>query len=106
MELLQEGLKKIPFIGAMVTFSLSSPLGGVIGAIIISTSDEETAAGILVPTVLSALAGGCILFVAFCEVLERERSRPHGHLVVIISLMAGFAVMCGIESIPGHEHHH
>ncbi|CAL4058574.1 unnamed protein product [Meganyctiphanes norvegica] len=104
MELLQEGLKKTAFLASMITFSLSSPLGGTIGAIIIGTADKETAAGVLIPTVLNALAGGCILFVTFCEVLERERSRPHGHLVRILSLMAGFALMCGLECIPGHSH--
>jgi len=99
MELLQEGLKRAPFLAAMITFSLSTPIGGVIGAIIISVSDGESAAGVIVPIILNGLAGGCILFCTFCEILERERSRPYGSLVRIMSAMAGFLVMCGLESI-------
>ncbi|CAL4116060.1 unnamed protein product [Meganyctiphanes norvegica] len=103
MELLQEGVRLIPFLAAMITFSLATPIGGAIGSTTLSMK-EETALGIMVPAVLQGLSGGVILYVVFCEIIERERARPNGSYIRIVALILGFGLMCGLELIPGHSH--
>lgn len=106
MELLEVGVSLKPFLASMIIFSLASPLGGLIGSLVVGFSGQESAGGILVPTILQAVSGGTILYVIFCEVLERERSRPTGSRVRFVALVLGFGVMAGLESIGGHEHGH
>jgi len=103
LELLQEGVKLVPFLVAMVIFSLATPIGGAIGSLTLAMK-EETALGIMVPAVLQGLSGGCILYIVFCEIIERERARPNGSFIRIIALILGFGLMSTIELIPGHSH--
>ncbi|XP_042883430.1 zinc transporter ZIP1-like [Penaeus japonicus] len=107
MELLEVGVSMKPFVASMVVFSLASPIGGLIGALVVAYSgDEQTAESLLVPTFLQAVSGGTILYVAFCEVLERERAKPKGGMVRFLALLLGFCLMAGLEAIGGHEHGH
>lgn len=103
MELLQEGVKLVPFLVSMIIFSLATPIGGAIGSATLAFK-EETAYGIMVPTVLEGLSGGCILYVVFCEIIERERARKDGSFIRIIALILGFGLMSSLELIPGHTH--
>ncbi|XP_047498960.1 zinc transporter ZIP1-like [Penaeus chinensis] len=107
MELLEVGVSLKPFVASMLVFSLASPVGGLVGALVVAYSgDQETAASLLVPTFLQAVSGGTILYVAFCEVLERERAKPKGGMVRFLALLLGFCLMASLEAIGGHEHGH
>jgi len=103
LELLQEGVKLAPFLVSMIIFSLATPIGGAIGSLTLALK-QETAVGIMVPAVLQGLSGVCILYVVFCEIIERERARPNGSFIRIIALILGFGLMSSIELIPGHSH--
>ncbi|XP_068208699.1 zinc transporter ZIP1-like [Palaemon carinicauda] len=107
MEMLEVGVTMKPFLLSMTIFSLASPVGGLIGALISSyTAELETSAGVLVPAILQAISAGTILYVTFCEVLERERGKEgNGHLK-LFALALGFSVMAALESVGGHDHHH
>lgn len=106
MELLEIGVALKPFIASMIIFALASPIGGLIGSLIVAYSPAETASGVVVPAVLQAISGGTILYITFCEVLERERSKPEGSQVRFVALVLGFMVMASLESIGEHNHDH
>lgn len=107
MELLEVGVSLKPFAASMIVFSLASPVGGLIGALVVAYSgDQESAGAVLAPTFLQAVSGGTILYVAFCEVLERERAKPKGGMVRFLTLLLGFCLMAGLEAVGGHEHGH
>ncbi|XP_069160956.1 zinc transporter ZIP1-like [Procambarus clarkii] len=105
MELLEVGLSLKPFLASMIIFSLASPIGGFIGysAQSPSLSSGETGANVLIPNVLQSLAAGTILYVAFCEVLERERAKCKGGWVRFSTLFLGFCVMAGLQCLDKEE---
>ncbi|XP_066950653.1 zinc transporter ZIP3-like isoform X2 [Macrobrachium rosenbergii] len=107
MEMLEVGVSMKPFLLSMTIFSLASPIGGLIGALVSAyTAELETPASILAPAFLQAISAGTILYVTFCEVLERERAKHgNGHLK-LFALALGFSVMAGLEAVGGHDHHH
>ena len=106
MELLQTNMKLRPFLVSVFIFSLASPLGGLVGALVTAFSDHGTSADVLVPTMLQAVSGGTILYVTFCEVLERERTKPMNGFLKFVALLLGFGVMAVLEAVSGHEHGH
>lgn len=106
MELLQTGMKFKAFLASIIIFSIASPLGGLVGALVEGFSNDETAAGVLVPAMLQAISGGTILYVTFCEVLERERTKPMNGFLKFLALLLGFGVMAGLEAVGGHDHGH
>ncbi|KAG7168211.1 protein zntD-like [Homarus americanus] len=103
MELLEVGLTFWPFLASMITFSLASPIGGFIGCLVLSLSTTETGASVLVPNVLQSIAGGTILYVTFCEVLERERTKNTGGWLRLLTLVLGFCVMAGLQCLDKDE---
>ncbi|XP_063885232.1 zinc transporter ZIP2-like isoform X2 [Scylla paramamosain] len=106
MELLQAGMKLYPFLLSVTIFSLASPLGGLVGALVAGFSDQESVAGILTTTLLQAVSGGAILYVTFCEVLQRERTKPMNGFLKFLALLFGFGIMAALEAVSGHEHGH
>ncbi|KAK4317275.1 hypothetical protein Pmani_011634 [Petrolisthes manimaculis] len=97
MELLENGASRLSFILSMLIFSLASPVGGVIGTLVVSIMTETTAAGVLVPTILQGLSAGTILYVTFCEVLERERAKQNIGYVRMWTFLLGFVFMAGMQ---------
>lgn len=55
--------------------------------------------------VLQGLAGGTLIYVAFFEVLERERSKPTIKLLQWATLLLGFVAMIGLEAWSKHLIH-
>lgn len=97
MELLENGASKLSFILSMAIFSLASPLGGLVGTLVVSIITETTAAGVLVPTILQGLSAGTILYVTFCEVLERERAKKDIGYVRMWTFLLGFVFMAVMQ---------
>ncbi|XP_045613314.1 zinc transporter ZIP1 [Procambarus clarkii] len=97
MELLEAKASNTSFYSSMIIFSLASPLGGLIGTLVVSMTTSATPAGVLVPTCLQGLSAGTILYVTFCEVLERERAKPQGTYLKMWTLLAGFLFMAALQ---------
>jgi len=107
VELLTGGTRRGMVILYVAVFAIVSPLGIAIGIVVTETDDgAHTAAHVWTVAVLQAMAAGTILYVTFCEVLERERSRAEGRLRKWLWLAVGFAVMAGMEALGGHSHSH
>ncbi|KAK4290636.1 hypothetical protein Pmani_036479 [Petrolisthes manimaculis] len=107
MELLELDVSVKPYVASMVIFSLASPIGGFIGCLVMALTPQESPEGILIPTALQALAGGTILYITFCEILQRERTKEEGGAVRLVTMALGFGVMAGLEAIGGgHDHGH
>lgn len=100
MELLEVGVPLKILILSMMVFSLASPIGGIVGAIVTAdSSGTDNAASVLAPAFLQAISAGTILYVTFCEVLERERAKTSGGLVKFACLLVGFSVMAGLQAL-------
>jgi zinc transporter 1/2/3 len=80
-------------------FSLTMPLGVVIGIVISSTYDENSPSALIVEGLLSAAAAGILNYMALVDLLAEDFMNPrvqnNGRLQVIIniSLLAGTALM-------------
>jgi zinc transporter 1/2/3 len=88
-------------------FALMTPLGILIGTgitEIVATPADGTENGLV--AVLQALAAGTLLYVAFFEVILRERVRFSGKgLMQLAFVILGWATMVGVEIIFGDHHH-
>lgn len=111
MELLEVGVNLIGFLISMIIFSVASPLGGLLGTLIVSLASNESAAGFVTTAVLQGISAGTILYVTFCEVLERERSKTDGGIVRMFAIIIGFICMAVLQIfddpvMPEGEHLH
>ena len=97
MELLSTGVSRLAFFISLTIFSVASPLGGLAGTLVVSLTSEDTAMGALVPTVLHGLSAGTLLYVTFCEILERERASPQHSITKMLGLLGGFLLMAGLQ---------
>ncbi|MPC83732.1 Zinc transporter ZIP1 [Portunus trituberculatus] len=97
MELLSTDVSRVAFFVSLTIFSVASPLGGLAGTLLVSLTTQTTAAGLLVPTVLHGLSAGTLLYVTFCEILERERGDPNNPTVKMLGLVGGFLLMAGLQ---------
>lgn len=99
MELLSTGVSRTAFFISLSIFSVASPLGGLVGTLVVSLTTQTTAMGLMVPTVLHGLSGGTLLYVTFCEILERERANPENPTVKMLGLVGGFALMAVLQVV-------
>lgn len=99
MELLTVGVTRPAFFTSLTIFSIASPLGGMVGTLVISYTTQTNAVGVLVPTVLHGLSAGTLLYVTFCEILERERSNSENQTVKLMGLLGGFLLMAVLQVI-------
>ena len=101
---LQEKMVSLKFhLLYMGIFSIASPIGGSIGALLLEYSDSSTKAGSLTIIFLNSLSGGTIMFVVFCEILERERSKYYGRFTRLVSLALGFLFMAALQLLEAEE---
>ncbi|XP_069680676.1 zinc transporter ZIP3-like [Periplaneta americana] len=89
----------------LATFAAVTPLGIGVG-IALSNDGGEAGTSTVATVVLQGMAAGTLLYVVFFEVLQRERANTQSGIWQLIAIMAGFAVMFGLQLITGHEHHH
>ena len=102
--MLEEGVNLAVYIVNMMIFSLASPVGGALG-LALDASLRDDNIGFLLIVVLKGVSGGTILYVTFCEVLERERTKPNGRFFMLFALLVGFSIMAGLQAISV-EHNH
>ncbi len=62
-------------------------------------SNGTTDALVLTSLILQGLAGGTLIYVAFFEVLERERTKPSNKLMQWATVLLGYLFMIGLEAL-------
>jgi hypothetical protein len=62
-------------------------------------SNGTTDGLVLTSLILQGLAGGTLIYVAFFEVLERERTKPSNKLMQWVTVLLGFLLMIGLEAL-------
>ena len=95
MDMVHNEIKKLHIFMYFGILSLSTPIGIIIGMVI--TED----AGTWVIGFLQALAGGTLLYIAFYEVLDREKlskAKMTGLLGCLL-ITVGFFAMAGLEAV-------
>jgi len=78
----------------MLTFCVATPLGIGIGMIF---TEDETEKQISV--ILQALAAGTMLYVAFFEVIARERTKSVNKLVQLATIVFGYGLMLALDTL-------
>jgi zinc transporter 1/2/3 len=92
-----EGLMK-PAI-SMFIFSISSPIGIAVGAIVCAFSADSAGMDLSV-AILQAISTGTFLFVVFMELLPQElQLREKNALTKLIFILIGFCVMAGLQAL-------
>jgi zinc transporter 1/2/3 len=96
-----------------LTFAIVSPIGVGIGILVtqhVSSDDlESSRTHKLVLGILQSLAAGTIVYVAFFEILQREKARTQGApkgYVQFLLIAIGFSVMAALEALTPHSHSH
>lgn len=103
VELAVSNVKAVLLIIYIGTFAVVTPLGIGIGIALKGTGESQED---VVSVVLQGMAAGTLLYVVFFEVLARERSNKHSGIWQLIAIIAGFAVMLGLQFVTGHDHSH
>ena len=93
-----------------IIFCLASPVGGGIGTGLVA-SDSESAVITLLDAILSGLATGTFLYVAFVEVISYELTNIEKkyaayRLLLVLSIVIGFTTFAGLAFIHDHDHDH
>ena len=93
-----------------VIFCLASPVGGGIGAILVARNSESVTVSLL-NAILSGLATGTFFYVAFIEVISYELTNidwryVSQRLLLVLSVLIGFAMFAGLSFIHDHDHGH
>lgn len=102
LDMASNGVKPSLQICYMIVLSLVSSIGIGVG---MALSNGTSAGLVLTSLILQGLAGGTLIYVAFFEVLERERTKPSNKLMQWATVLLGFLFMIGLEAlIPEHEH--
>ncbi|XP_071166106.1 zinc transporter ZIP1-like [Mytilus edulis] len=90
-------------IRSIVTFALASPIGMVIGLLIVEYGQGTTSS--LAEGILQGIACGTFLYVTFFEILQHELSKPDIRLIKTLFLFLGFIFMSGLFLIHDHDEH-
>lgn len=90
---------------SMVTLSLMSPLGALIGMGVQSIASDSLVKEATI-TVLQGLAVGTFLYVTFFEVLLHERDNEHPNLLKLLVMLIGFGLIGLLRLADRHEHGH
>ena len=93
-----------------VIFCLASPVGGGIGASLVASNSESVTVTLL-NAILSGLATGTFFYVAFIEVVSYELTNidwryVSQRLLLVLSVLSGFALFAGLSFIHDHDHGH
>jgi len=99
-EMIASGVKKGRIIVFISILSIVTPIGVVIGIIITLHLEQASGGHIFVIGVLQGLAGGTLLYIAFFEVLAREKLSNYGMsgLLGAFAVLLGFLMMAGMEA--------
>lgn len=86
----------------IILFAIMSPIGVVIGTVIVAL--QGTGESALVSVIFQAIAAGTFLYVTFFEVLQREVGMDHSLLKVLLVIL-GFGAMVILNLFNGEQSH-
>ncbi|KFD55161.1 hypothetical protein M513_04079 [Trichuris suis] len=89
---------------SIVTFSMMTPIGAVIGIGVVQGQMHSTTKDLVV-MLFEGLSVGTFLYVTFFEVLLHERDNEHPNFVKLLATLCGFAIISFMR-IVGHGHSH
>ena len=101
MDMVNNEIKKAHIFGYFSIPSLSTPIGIIIGMVITEHAGDGDSRNTWVIGFLQALAGGTLLYIAFYEVLDREKlskAKMTGLLGCLL-ITVGFFAMAGLEAV-------
>jgi zinc transporter 1/2/3 len=107
MEMFNGGIKKLHIITYFLILGIITPVGIIIGIVVTEHAGEGgNGTQTMVIGVLQGLAGGTLLYIAFYEVLDREKLAKAGMTGILgcVLLTCGFAFMAALEAAGGHSH--
>ena len=82
----------------MIVFAIMSPIGIIIGIAVTNLTTDDSVAYSLAVGSLQAIAAGTLLFVAFFEILQREKSKENvSGMLQLAFVVAGFTLMYLVE---------
>lgn len=90
----QSALSRKAIVTMISVFSLTAPLGGVIGIGMDLTWSKSSNMG-LIAAILQGIACGTFLYVTFFEVLPQEVNRPGKRPLKALAVLVGFAAITG-----------
>jgi len=99
MQFVSSGVKNIPNIIFIATFSGVSPIGAAIGILISETVTDSGSLQTLAITILQGLATGSLIYVVFFEVIEKERQKKTNGLLIVGFLFLGAVAMTIVQYI-------
>uniref|UniRef100_A0AAF5I1J1 Uncharacterized protein n=2 Tax=Strongyloides stercoralis TaxID=6248 RepID=A0AAF5I1J1_STRER len=89
---------------SMFIFSITSPLGAIVGSFVHNIENEYLKDILLM--ILQGLAVGTFLYVTFFEVLINERNNEHNNFLKLALIVFGFSVIGILRYFDQHEHSH
>ena len=101
MEMFNGGIKKLHIITYFLILGIITPVGIIIGIVVTEHAGEGgDGTQTMVIGVLQGLAGGTLLYIAFYEVLDREKLSKAGMTGILgcVLLTCGFAFMAALEA--------
>ena len=99
MEMFNGGIKKLHIITYFLILGIITPVGIIIGIVVTEHAGEGgDGTQTMVIGVLQGLAGGTLLYIAFYEVLDREKLSKAGMTGILgcVLLTCGFAFMAAL----------
>ena len=107
MDMFNGGVKKAHIMIYFTILGLITPVGVTIGILVTEgAGGSENVTQTLIVGLLQGLSGGTLLYIAFYEVLDREKLAKAGMTGIIgcALLIFGFSVMAALEAAGGHSH--
>lgn len=92
---------------SMISFSVVSPIGVIVGLAVVSqkATDEQYNIESPVSVILQGIAGGSLIYVVCFEVLQREGTDTHTKGIQNVAyVILGFIVTFGFKVLMGHVH--
>ena len=97
--MISSGVKKLKVFIFMIILGINTPGGVIIGLIISFELSELSALYFLIISILQGLAAGTLLYIAFFEVLARDKLDRYGMsgLLGTMAIILGFSLMAALE---------
>ncbi|EEB14858.1 zinc/iron transporter, putative [Pediculus humanus corporis] len=107
MDLVVAGSRLKMIVLSMMVFSLVSPVGVIIGTVVVAenTLREKYEIDSPASVIMQGIAGGTLIYIVCFEVLQREVTDTHKKGIQnVMFVIFGFLVTLGFKILTGHSH--
>lgn len=107
MDLVVAGSRLKMIVLSMMVFSLVSPIGVIIGTVVVAenTLREKYEIDSPASVIMQGIAGGTLIYIVCFEVLQREVTDTHKKGIQnVMFVIFGFLVTLGFKILTGHSH--